>query len=282
MPSKKVSRRHVLKASPVALIGSAGCLSETRSSKPSTASSPRPSTNRTTNTGTTEAGEETNLRSLSVADFILYPLASVHPYVHRRAHTQYVIVQLTTSQSAQTSREKLTLTLDDEPMPLTERQPIPWKHDTVDVAFAVSKTKTFDRGQILFDQTMLRTLSGTVINRLNNPPVFEISNHSVSPNEVRAGKRRSATVRFNLANTGESRGTFGASLKGNFVSGANTVTTTLDSGGQREVTASAEIVGKNDEATVRLDWGSGEWSAGIPVIGTSTTAGSSTHTSSAR
>lgn len=118
----------------------------------------------------------------------------------------------------------------------------------------------------MFEQSELRPLSETTISRLNNPPVFELSDISASPSEIRAGGKKTATVQFDLANTGDGCGTFGASLKGNFVSGSNTVTATLASGARREITASAEIVGKDEEATIRLDWGSDEWSTGISVV----------------
>ena len=168
--------------------------------------------------------------------------------------------------------------LDEQTVPLANRQPVPWERDTVDFAFAVPKNGTFDRGQVVFEQSELRSLSESTISRLNNPPVFELSNISASPSEILAGKRRTATVQFDLANIGDGRGTFGASLKGNFVSGANTVTETLDSGGRREISASTEIAGEGEEATVRLDWGSDEWSTGISVVGTAETTDSSTET----
>jgi len=60
---------------------------------------------------------------------------------------------------------------------------------------------------------------------------------------MQAGEEKPATVQFDLANTGDG-GTFGARLKGNVVSGSNTVTATLDSGARREISASTEIVGK--------------------------------------
>lgn len=221
--------------------------------------------------------------TLSVADFILYPLSGTHPHVHRRAGTQYVIVHTNTSPSDGTLGERLTLELDGEAVPLASRQPVPWSHDTLDVAFAVSKDVTIDSGQILleqstFDRSTLHTLSGTTVERLNNPPAFEVSDPSVEPNEISPGERTTATVRFSLTNTGDGPGTFGASLKGNFVSGAGTVTRTLNAGAVDEVAASVEIVGEGDEASVRLDWGSNEWSAGIPVVGTPTGSDTATPT----
>lgn len=275
-----LSRRRILRAGPIVLVGLAGCLSPSESSASSTNSSPRSPTTGTTNTGTNDDGEEPNVASIDVADFVLYPLAGTHPHVHRQAHTQYVIVRLTTSKPRDTLRIQLGLTLGKETFPLAERQPVPWDNDTVDFAFAVPKTETFDRGQIVFEQSVLCSLSESTISRLNNPPVFEISNLSASPSEIQSGERKTSTVRFDLANTGEGRGTFGASLKGNFVSGSNTVTARLDSGAKREIAASTEIVGEGDEAKIRLDWGSGEWSTSIPVSGTTETTESTSETPS--
>lgn len=280
MPSTRLSRRCLLRASPIALIGLAGCLSQPGSLDQSRNSSLLSPTTGTTNTETSDDDEETSVASIDVADFVLYPLAGVHPHVHRQAHTQYVIVRLTTSKSRDTLRDRLAVTLDEETVPLAERQPVPWKHDTVDLAFAVPKSQTFDQGRVVFEQSKLYSLSESTLERLNNPPVFEISNISVSPAEIQAGERGTATIRFTLANTGKGRGTFGASLKGNFVSGSNTVTATLDGGAQREIAASTEIVGEGDEATVRLDWGSDEWSTNISVNGPPTTAEAESETPS--
>lgn len=108
--------------------------------------------------------------------------------------------------------------------------------------------------------------------------MFEVSDPSVAPNEISPGERTTATVQFSLTNTGDGPGTFGASLKGNFVSGARTVTKTLDAGAEDEVAASVETVGEGDEASIRLDWGSEEWSTGIPVVGTSTESNTVTPT----
>lgn len=95
----------------------------------------------------------TTVDTVTVADFILYPLAGVHPHVHRRAGTQYVIVRTNTSVSDETLRERLMLELDGEAVPLASRQPVPWSHDTLDVAFAASKETTIDSGQVLFGQS---------------------------------------------------------------------------------------------------------------------------------
>lgn len=280
MPSTAHSRRGVLRASPMLLVGLAGCLSQPGSSDPSTNSSSRSPTAGTTNTETSDDDEEPSVASVDVADFVLYPLAGTHPHIHRQAHIQYVIVRLSASKSRDTLRHRLGLTLDEETVRLAERQPVPWEDDTVDFAFAVPKTETFDRGRVVFERSELRSLSDATIRRLNSPPVFEVSEIAASPAEIQFGERGTATVRFGLTNTGEGRGTFGASLKGNFVSGAETVTATLDSGESREVTASTEIVGDGEEATVRLDWGSGEWSTDIPVTGTTETAESTSRTPS--
>lgn len=277
MPSNNHSRRRVLKTGTATIIGRTGCLSESPESQtrsPSTETSHSPETEPTTQ-GTDGT---TNVDTVSVADFILYPLAGVHPHVHRRAGTQYVVVGTNTSLSDETLRERLTLELDGEAIPLASRQPVPWSHDTLDVAFATSKNTTIDNGQVLFDQSKLYTLSATAVERLNNPPVFEVTDLSVAPNEISPGERMTATVRFSLTNTGDGSGTFGASLKGNFLSSAGTVTATLNDGAEDEAAASVEIVGEGDEASVRLDWGSDEWSTGIPVVGTPTESNTATPT----
>jgi len=81
-----------------------------------------------------------------------------------------------------------------------------------------------------------------------------------------------------VTNTGEGRGTFGASLSGNFLSGSETVTATLDAGGKRTVTGSTKVIGEGEEATVRLDWGSDSWSNAIPVGETPTKTDTTTDT----
>ena len=92
---------------------------------------------------------------------------------------------------------------------------------------------------MLFDGTTLRALPGTTIDRLNEPPVFAVTDLSVSPDRIRASERTTATVRFTLENTGDGAGTFGASLSGNYLSGSETVTATLEPGAEREVNAGA-------------------------------------------
>lgn len=267
VPSSNHPRRRLLKTGAAALIGLTGCLSEppgtqTRSStlETSQSSEPEPTTRGTDG--------KISVETVVVADFVLYPLAGTHPHVHRRADTQYVVVRTYTSLSDETVRERLTLDLDGEAAPLASRQPVPWSHETLDVAFAVSKDTTIGYGQVLFDQSKLYSLSATAVERLNNSPVFDVSDLSILPTEIRLGERTRAMVRFSLTNTGDGPGTFGASLKGNFVSGARTVTKTLNAGAEDEVAAPVEIVGEGDEAFVRLDWGSDEWSTGISVVGT--------------
>lgn len=268
-------------ATALAFGGLGGCLSE----PPATAtgsSSPDPTGSPETKSSTDAAGGAIAVRSLSVADFVLYPLSGTHPHVHRRSGVQYVVVRVTTSLQAEAVSERLRLELDAEPMPLASRQPVPWAAETTDVAFAVPKDETYDDGQVLFDESARRTLSGAVIERLNAPPVFEVGDVTVSPNEIEVDERTTATVRFELRNAGEGAGTFGASLKGNFVSGAATVTTTLASGAAEDVSASTSVVGEGEAAVVRLDWGSGEWTGEIPVVGTPTGTGTATPTPAPR
>lgn len=231
-----------------------------------------------TDPGTDTAGGTVRVEALSVSDFVRYPLAGVHPHVHRRGDTQYVVVRADTSLPFRAVRDRLALELDGGAAALAERQPVPWEHETVDVAFAVPKGDGYGGGRVLFDGVELRSLPAATVDRLNAPPVFEVSAPSASPDRVRPDERTEATVRFAVENTGEGSGTFGASLSGNLVSGSRTVTATVDPGGEQEVTATVGIVGEGDAATVRLDWGSGEWSTGIPVAGRPTDAGTSTPT----
>ena len=225
---------------------------------------------------------------MSVADFVVYPLSGTHPHVHRRPGTQYVVVRLDTSVSDRTVRDRLTLELDGEEPPLASRQPVPWETPTVDVAFAVSKDATHDGGRLLFDDETLGTLPSDAAERLNTPPVFEVGEPSLSPDEVAAGARATATVEVGVRNVGDGAGTFGASLSGNYVSGSNTVTRRIDAGAAATVSASTRIVGEGEAATVGLDWGSGRWSGDVPVVegvgtgeGTATGTGEATGTAEA-
>lgn len=254
MPSTPLSRRRLLASSAVTLGSLAGCLSESDSSTPS---SP-------TDDGTLR------IDSLSVADFVLYPLAGTHPHVHRRAGTQYVVVGAATSLSPDAVRERLTLELDGEPASLASRQPVPWERETVDVAFAVPKAVTVETGRLLFDGSVVRSLEASTVARLNAPPVFEVGEPSVSPAEIVAGASVDATVRVGVANVGDGRGTFGASLGSSYLSGSRTLTATLDAGAERDVSGSIRIAG-DDAPTVRLDWGTDEWTTTVPVVGTETT-----------
>lgn len=208
--------------------------------------------------------------SLSVSDFVRYPLAGVHPHVHRRANTQYVIVRFDSSLSIETLRDRVTLEVDERPSSLAERQPVPWQRDTTDLAFALRKDDSFESGRVLFRSTELETLSDSTLGRLNTPPVFEVSDPSVSLNHVQAGARTDAAVTLSVTNTGDDGGEFGASLEGNLSSGANTLTATLAAGAERDLTGVTTVIGEGDTATVSLDWGVDEWTTGIPVAGTPT------------
>lgn len=267
MPYSSPSRRRLLGT--LSLGAVAGCLSDPgRSGSPTASSSPSPDI----------ADGTLRIDSLSVADFVLYPLAGVHPHVHRQSGTQYVIARAATSRSPDAVRDRLTLELDGEPASLAERQPVPWDRETVDLAFAVSKSRTVDAGRVLFDGTTLRTLSPAAVERLNAPPVFEVGKPSVSPSEIAAGDRVDATVRVAVANTGRGAGTFGASLGSSSLSGSRTLTTTLDPGSERDLTGSIPIVGGDDPPAVRLDWGTDEWTTTVSVVGTATRNSTSTPT----
>lgn len=270
MSHKEYSRRYTLQAGSLTLIGLAGCLSgstpdespagrtDETSQQPSTTSTP---------TGTNATDGETGIASLSVKDYVIYPLAGNHPHVHRRENTQYVIVRVQTTTEEQTLRNQLTLTLDSESMPLAEQQPVTWENETVDVAFAVSKSTTYDSGRVVIDGVSSHSLATATLNRLNNPPVFEVSNVTVSPDELQPSENTDATVQFSVHNTGGGTGEFAASLSGNYVSGSNTVTGSVEAGKQRQFDATTAVVGDGDAATVRLDWGTDQWMGSIPVVG---------------
>lgn len=266
------SRRRALHTAVLALSGFAGCLAENpdepgsptpTTSEPPTSESPTP-TESPSGTPTVE------LVALSVADFVVYPLSGTHPHVHRRAGFQYVVVRIATEMDRAAVSDGLTLELDGDAAALAERQPVSWDTDDVEVAFAISKDRTTEMGELLFDGRPLRTLSTATVERLNAPPVFELTTPTIQPSEVQAGEQIEATVEFELSNVGEGSGTFGASLKGNHVSGATTLTRTLDAGGERTVRAAVGLVGNGDEARVRLDWGADEWVEAVPVVGTET------------
>lgn len=271
MPSHPISRRRLLASSAVALGSFAGCVSEPGSS---TASSPTPSSSPDERTPTGTGVDDGTLRvdSLTVADFVLYALAGTHPHVHRRADTQYVIVRAATSLSEETVRTRLTLELDGDSVPLAERQPVPWEREAVDLAFAVSKATTVESGRVLFDGVALRSLAASTVERLNAPPVFEVGEPSVSPTEIEAGAQVDAAVSVDVTNAGEGAGTFGASLGSSYLSGSRTLTTTLDAGETGDLTGTIAITGGDDAPTVRLDWGTAEWTTTVPVVGTPTPA----------
>jgi len=266
MSEPPLSRRRLLGASAAALGSLTGCLSTDESP----ATERRPTATETTTQSTdetatpTQSAESSRVEGLSVADYILYPLASVHPHVHSEANTQYVVVRLR-ADSSDRAAEGLSLVLDGEPVSRAERQPVPWTNDTDDIAFAVSKSETVEQGAVLVDGTSHWSLRDETITRLNNPPVFELSDHSLTPTALSPDEAADATVRFTVSNTGSGSGTFGASLSGNFLSGSNTVTETVDAGSQQELNPSVRVVGSGDEATVNLDWGTDEWTGTIPV-----------------
>ncbi|MFQ3293373.1 MAG: hypothetical protein ACI9PP_000297 [Halobacteriales archaeon] len=286
------TRRELLSGVGVLLTGVAGCL-ETGPSDTGTSASPKetprnestettppptnetpdentPPTHETTTTGTEIEDGTLAVDGLQVGDYLVYPLSGTHPHVHRREDTQYVIVWTATSFPAETVQDRLSLDLDGSGMPLANRQPVPWSRDTTDVAFAVPKDESFEGGRVRFDGTTLHSLEPAKIDRLNHPPLFEVGIPTVTPETLQAGEQARATVKFPLANEGEGTGTFGASFTGNFLSGSNTLTATLDPDAQREVSGQVRVHGEGDEATVRLDWGSNEWIGTIPVVGTTT------------
>ena len=252
MRSTRSSRRRLLATGVATLAGFTGCLSGTPSDSP-------PSE-------TDTSSESVSVASLSVADFIVYPFAGDHPRVHRAADTQYVVVGIDTDRDAGTVRKRLALELDGERVELASRQPAQWRTEAVEVAFAVSKAWTIEGGRLLFSDSRPTDLLAETVGRLNSPPVFEVSELSVRPAEISADEQTEATVTFGLANTGTGAGTFGASLKGNYLSGAATETVTLDTGSETEAEVSTPIVGGGEEVTVRFDWGADDWVGRIPVV----------------
>lgn len=219
---------------------------------------------------------------MSVADFVIYPLSGVHPHVHRRSGTQYVVVALITSLSGRTLRDRLTVEVDGEPVHLAAHQPVPWETEAARVALAVPKDATHEGGRVLFDGAVVHDLSTAVIRRLNAPPVFEVGEPSISPTGVEAGEQTTAVAQFGLRNVGEGRGTFGASLTGNYVSGSATVTESLDPGAETTVSVSTPVVGDGDAAAVTLDWGADWRSFEIPVVETTADGETATPTPAPR
>lgn len=268
MALQPCSRRRLITASVTAIAGTAGCVSETPGTATESATPPERSPDTLTPTSTPT--ESAKVVALSVEDFVLYPLSGTHPHVHRRAGIQYVVVRVATASDWGTVSEAVSLDLDGEATALAERQPLSWDHDDVELAFAIPKDRQVERGALRFEGEVLRELSTETIKRLNNPPEFHVASPSVIPDDVQAGETVSATVSFSLSNDGVGAGTFGASLKGNYVSGANTVTATLEPGAERELRASVKLHGEGEEATIRLDWGADEWVTGVPVVGTAT------------
>lgn len=198
-----------------------------------------------------------------MADFFQYLLSGTHPTVHRKAGTQYVVVRLEPG-----ANNRPALHLDGEAVELASRQPVE-RGDTVTVAFAVSKDRTVERGELRLGGSTFRELPAETITRLNEPPVFEVGEPSVSPSEIEPDGETQVTVTFTVTNRGEGSGTFGASLSGP-ASGSDLVTATLDAGEQRELGPSTTRFGTGDEDRVWLDWGADRWSTEIPVAATET------------
>lgn len=222
--------------------------------------------------------------SVSVSDFIEYPLAGVHPHVHNRANIQYVVVSVEPSSTAaepRAVRDRLGLTLDGVAMDLASEQPVEWRGETVDVAFAVPKGETVEAGAVRYDGQEVRSLSAATLDRLNNPPVFAVSDLTVSPTELGVGERATATVRFRVSNTGDGTGTFGASVQGNYASGSATATVTLSPGETRELTEAVEVVGRDEEVTVTFDSGETVRRLAISVVRPSTTTATGSGTPTA-
>ncbi|MFW5924488.1 MAG: hypothetical protein ACOCSP_02690 [archaeon] len=249
-----------------------GCVSDETPSQPTDDETTTSSVDDETPETTTADGAA-SVAELTVADYIRYALAGTHPHVHRRVNRQYVVVRVETSMSMDALRDRLTLELDGESASLAARQPFSWQHETADLAFAVPKDESVDAGRVLLDGSEVLALSSATLERLNAPPMFEVAEPTVSPKEISTGEESDATVEFTLSNVGDGPGEFGASLEGNYLSGSNILTATLDAGAERVVTGTTPIIGDGTEATIRLDWGSDEWTTAIPVVGEKTESG---------
>jgi len=289
MDRSRVTRRNVLTAGVALFVMGSGCTSgepettpqpsststetvtdrhtlhsPTEVPPPSTRSSPsQPTTGETTQT----EGPPISVTSVAVQNYVVYPLSSTHPTVHRQPGTQYVILKTEALITHQEVREHLDIRVNGEALPLADRQPVQRQTDTFDVAFALSKTQDVTNGDVLFNGTEVQSLSEPVIERLNNPPRFEISETVVSPQQIRAGTTETARLEVEVANTGEGPGTFAASLSGR-ASGSKELFVTVDPGDQTWVSGIVEIAGVGEEATLHLDWGSDQLVTEIPVIGT--------------
>lgn len=265
MAFQNLSRRRLGAGSVVAIAGGAGCLSassgEQTGSPSGSEEADTPTDEPSTATATRTPPER--LAELSVDDFIQYPLSGTHPTVHRKAGMQYVVVRL-----EQGAGNYVRLQLDGEAIERASRQPVE-RGDTVNVAFAVSKARTVERGELRLGGSTFRELPAETITRLNEPPVFEVGDPSVSPSEIEPEGETQVAVTFTVTNRGEGPGTFGASLSGP-ASGSDLVTATLDAGEQRELSPSTTRFGTGDEDRVWLDWGADRWSTEIPVAATET------------
>lgn len=262
MPFDRPRRRKLLQAGAAGIAGIAGCLgSET--------ATPDGSEQSSTETPAASTVEVLSVVDLSITDFLVYLVSGTHPYVHRRANRQYVVVRVDTDLGWGTVAERLRLDLDGITAALAERQPHTRGHDDLEIAFAVPKDRSIERTTLLYDGEPLRSLATESVERLNDPPIFEVTEPSVEPTELRAGEDITATVSFTLSNVGGGRGTFGATLMGS-LSGGSTVTETVAAGAETSVAATATVVGSDESAAVLLDWGSGSWRRELTVVGTET------------
>lgn len=258
------TRRRFLAASALAVAGvGGGCLGQPTESSGDSTDTP---------SGTASDDPALDVEGVDVAAFFEYPLAGVHPHVYAREDTQFVLVEVDSAgeQSPRDVGDRLTLSVNGEPAPLADEQPVAW-NGPMRVAFAVPKGREFERGAVRHDGTVLHALDESTLERLNNPPTFAVSDLRVAPAELTVGEQVEATVRFTLSNTGEGSGTFGASLRGNYSSGSTTVTATVGAGAERTVVGGVEVVGRDQPVTIDVDWGADERQVEIPVVETGTT-----------
>lgn len=278
------SRRAVLAASSALLIGSAGCLDDaTRvpaDSTPVTTTDPGHTDPDTTDSEPTATGPVA-VENVRVQNHYVYLLASTHPRVARAAGHQYVIVAVSGGKTSSGDLEGLSLALDGERYPRSERSA--YASGTYPVAaFAVPLDVSVDAGRIERGDRTLRTLDAAEIRRLNEPPVFEVSDVSAPGYLDGTDADVPLEISFTVENVGDGSGTFVADAGTSTLSGWRTVRVTVPPGESVTETTTVTIYGASTtEATAYLSWGSDEWSQAVTVDRPGTTTDASATPSAA-
>lgn len=176
----RITRRRLLAGSVLAATGVGAGYSSRSPRSDVTAGTPadgsgeertEPTDTETATAGESPSGDLPEVLGVAVTDFVQYPLSGTRSHVYGRADTQYVVVRVARAgRDPQELRDGLTLTFGGPTAPLAARQPVPWRRETVDVAFAVSKGRVFERGAVRYRGTVLRTLGSAALDRLNEPP----------------------------------------------------------------------------------------------------------------